>query len=335
MNIPANQYTAVTVVWGSYIKTFLEYCIPTLLGEGNILFLSKPITYLIYTTPAGRNKLLSHPNFFQLKQLIKIEIQLITDESSSPLQIMTVCHQHAFNSADQLDTGIFNIMPDCLFSKNVFLNIEKEVSDGYRLISTANLRVNLETTCEILEKTSNMKGELTICPRDLVSLSMENLHQLSQINVVNHDSNDFIPNAMLWEIPNEGYVGKYFYGCHFYIHPENKNLPLNATMDLDYIYQACPTKALHTSLLNSDQGIIVEMSQESRVAKGFPKLDISHIYYYSDELNEYQLSHANRTFIIHNGIKKKQLWDNEIEKSKKMIKDIYQHRNIMENEYEE
>ena len=68
----------VAVVWGDlYVRNFLEICLPSQLGEQNLVALSKKfeIEYKIFTTNEFSTQIESDPAVKRLSQICKVRIE--------------------------------------------------------------------------------------------------------------------------------------------------------------------------------------------------------------------------------------------------------------------
>lgn len=304
----------VTPVWGNtYIKTFLELCLPSLFTPGNFKSLNISAEFLIYTASKDRQEIINHKNFKLLCELIDVKILEIPDSSfTNSYNTITWVHQRAFDYADHLDGGIFIVMPDMFFSRDFIKNILKHIESGVRLISTPNYSSNVCEMYDALTPLTKADGSIEVDNFTLARISLARLHQISKLNVWNEPDDYFLsPRILYWKVGDGvGLLGRYFYGCYMYIYPRHKFSKLYSTFDCEYIFSACPDIKDHYICTDSNELLVIEMSDKGRNSAGFPKSFVHHLNDFIGTLNPYQLNHAKNLVKIDTGLGSPDDWKN-------------------------
>lgn len=326
MSIEENGFVFVTPVWGSYVDTFLDVCIPSLLAPGNLPSIDVPAEFLIYTLAENKEKIEQHVNFKKLTNVMKTQILIIPGPIYSSFETITQCHQLAFDYADHLDAGIFIIMPDFACSNNYCSVIQNLAKQGYRLISVPNFSVNLGPIKHELSHWMSNEGVLDINALELMQVAMRHLHQKTLSHMWEHNSEFLLPSVLFWRIANNGgLIGRYFYGCFNYVYPTNKFSRLHATMDVDYIFHACPEIKDHYACTDSEQILCLEMSGDNKFCAGFPKGCVDHIRYYAEHLNVYQIEHSKHVFKLTTGLASVADCESAMDASRQVMDGAYDH----------
>jgi hypothetical protein len=330
-DIKKSGFVFVTPVWG-YIDIFLDLCLPTLLASGNLPSLQIPNVYLIYTTKLGEETIRAHPLFQDLELLMPVEFHLLEVELPdyhmlSPYSIVTICHQKAIYYTDKKDAAIFFIQPDFVFPNGALKNAETIALSGVRVISVPYLRLNLESTAEILFN-HKINDRIECNAQKWMEIALNNLHEVTIANIWEEEPGFMLPHILLWKVEEEGLLGRFFYGMPLMIYPRIKNVSLYATVDIHYAYQACPNMEDHYLCQDSDEIVMFDLTSNSRNCVGFPKGSLEHLLYFSEHLNEYQLEHGRHVIQMHTGIKKPDKWLEIQNQSDKICETIYSRRPI-------
>jgi hypothetical protein len=113
--------------------------------------------------------------------------------------------------------------------------------------------------------------ELTISPRQLISLAMEALHPFSMMHVYRTRDHDWLPSSIFWPVGKEGLIARCFHLHPMCVYPRVKNAPFTTTIDDDYLRAACPDPDDEYVVLDSDEFCAVEMSGLDRVCRSLPQ----------------------------------------------------------------
>lgn len=324
MSLPLrkNGLIFVTPVWG-YIDLFLDYCLPSLLAPQNLPSLTLPAIYQIDTTHAGEKQITSHPLFEKLKKCLPVQFHIIDEEMQKlpGYGTLNACHQRAIHYAEEKDAALVFIMPDCVFSNNAIHSLEKIALSGARLISVPYLRVNLEEATSILKKEQH-QGLLDLNAYRLMKIALDHLHQITISHIWEEGSGPMLPSLLLWRVEDKGFLGRYFYSHPLMIYPRIKNIPLRATIDIDYLYQACPDRSEHYIFQDSNDLMMLELTSKSRSCSGFPKGSIEHLKYFCEHLNDYQWAHGQKACKLYCEPISQEKWRQVEEYSNQIFSDI-------------
>lgn len=147
------KFSSVMVVWGEeYITRFLDYCLPSLLAEGNLPAIAKAAdyTFYLYSNPDEIERIIKpHPVWRYFTAHFKVcyeslEAHRRADGSSfaDAHANMVAAHNHfALNASIALDTVLIFLGPDAIYSSSFFSFAIDRFRDGYRAIMYNALRV--------------------------------------------------------------------------------------------------------------------------------------------------------------------------------------------------
>lgn len=149
--------------YGSYIDTFFDYCLPSLMAPGNLPILreNRDVAMVIHTDNAGAQRFKASG----IEAAIFCDVKLnITDKYQ-----MIGIHQHQdLATAKEHGADYHLLMPDFIYSENCFAGVLKAVENGHKAI------------CRLVM--SSIKEDIApyiVKPRsaiDLATLGLEHIH---------------------------------------------------------------------------------------------------------------------------------------------------------------
>lgn len=145
--------------YGSYVDTFFDYCLPSLMAQGNLPTLCKhfEVGFVIHTDKE------SAPRFKELKAA------LFHDITDGDKYEMTGKHQnHDLTLAKILGADYHLCMPDFIYSENCFAGVIKAIERGHKAIA----RLVVSTVKEDITPELNRPRSAI----DLATLSLQHMH---------------------------------------------------------------------------------------------------------------------------------------------------------------
>lgn len=243
------SFDLISIVWGeSYLDIFLDILIPNYLSKNNIPSCSKlfHLISFIYTTSSGKEKILQHPSYLQLKKLIPVEILPVIDENSiktaNKYSVKGYCQSLAIKHAISRKTALLLLNPDSLISDGGLLRCCSLIGEGKKAVLVAELaRTEIEAVVPDLQKNyfDAAKHCLTLPNRDLVELGIQNLHAIGRILFWERTPFTQWPSALYWTAGERGLLAKFFH-----LHP--------LAIDLREIHKSLP------DILMPDDGGLLE-----------------------------------------------------------------------------
>ena len=262
-------------VWGeSFIKSFLEFSLPSLLAPGNLPALAAeyPLTFVFLTTPSDICVFEESPVFQKLKTICAIEFVSMKD--------LIVCGNYSTTLTYAFDRAIKQTGPEMLNTYFIFLTSDYIMADGsmqglmryirkgYSGICAGNFQVTEEEVAPILKNyLDEAEHVLKISPRELVKLSMNYLHSITiasicdQTIIHNYRANRF------FACDNQQVMGGRFYLLHMLcIKPETMDYRVGSSCDYSFIPEMCPSG--NVAVINdSDDYLVVEVQPKAHELK--------------------------------------------------------------------
>ncbi len=279
-----NSYCFFVAVWGEkYIRSFLDCCLPSQFADGNLPALAgRNVAYLIYTRPEDAATLERAPAVQALRRHAAVEIRTFTDERLQRdgymldgyvgnLVRMTWCTQDALRSRRGVDTAFFFLNPDSVWANGAFRHADELQQKGIRAVMALGLITVRPRILAALENftRSDRPGVIDIAPRELVRITLENLHPLSMARFTTRSGNRF-RSAFFWPVGDEGLVTRNFFLHPICVRPRHHLESLNCTVDYRFVQQVGIRPEETAVVDDSDDLFYVDLAESDHVPKAYP-----------------------------------------------------------------
>src|SRR5262249_21698976 len=300
-------------VWGhGFVRSLLQFCIPTLLAPGNVPLLAKmlPTRFVVLTRSKDRRLIETHSSWRKLAEVCDVEIRAIDDMITRDNH--TACISLAFHRAI-LDGGacgdgtcFFLMNADFLVADGSLTNIARRMMrDGTNAVLAGNFQIVAEDAAPQLEPLVDRKsGALVMSPRDLLAFSFARLHPATIANTVNLGvTHNERPNRLFWRADGNTLLGRFFLAHVVAVMPERKPTTIGSSYDYSFIPEMCPSGNVDL-ITDSDDYLVVEMQpreHESREINLGPITPKRLARGLSEWTTEQHRSNAKRTVFFHAG----------------------------------
>jgi hypothetical protein len=274
----APRFHIVTSVWGySYTQAFVDVALPSMLSPGNLPALSNPShnLYQILTTAADRATIEASPAFHRLCAIMPVQFNIIElpTEAADRHKLQSYCNRLGIMTADAFDAAIVFYNPDVIVADGGMRSLERMVAEGKRAINVLGIRMIREQVLPLLQSYRAPGGEqLTISPRQLISMAVRNLHPLSMMHFYDAPGADVMPSAIFWKVGDDSLIARCFHLHPMCVYPRVKNAPFSTTIDDDYLKAACPNPDDEHVVLDSDAFCACEMSSLDRFSRSLERV---------------------------------------------------------------
>ena len=208
------------LVWGEkYTNMLLNYCLPSLLSDGNLGILCKerqPILY-VHTNQEFKHIIENAEVVQRIKAMsVILEYELVREEfitnlyknSSYKYWYLGLMQSLDLYYAQSLNADYHLLLPDTVYSDQHFSGILRAVSRGHKAIIRLIISTRMEGICPLLD-TYRQDGVITIPAADLAALSVLFIHSASEgwnvtnKNIAIESSNSHV---VLWEGKDKLYL---------------------------------------------------------------------------------------------------------------------------------
>ena len=267
---PAGEQIRILLpVWGErYIEQFFDFCLPSLLADGNLPALRSraPCALTFFTRAEDGQTIRRHPLLPALESLCVVEIETIDDLiSDSPSTIITIAYTTGIRAAGAgaLQTCFMFLVADYVFADGALDNAAAPIFAGSSGVLVGNFQASLEGAGAVLRSRLEAK-RLSIKPRDLVRLAMDHLHPSTTANFADSPiSCDLTSNRLFWRVGDTTMVGRFYLMHMIAIRPEATDFTIAAPSDYAFIPELCPSGPV-TTIDRSDEYCVIELAPKRR-----------------------------------------------------------------------
>ena len=177
-------------VWGErYHELFERYCVPSLLAEGNLRELGEGVTIFwhIFTTSAGRERMMRHESFQRLAKRGHIRFEEVPESltrlarGDARYWLYGVLSNTSIRLAARLGAGLHFMNPDVVYASGFFRALRRLAGEGNRQIILSNsFRVVREKAAPVLDRLLGADGVLGLPAAELHSLGLGLIHPASR-----------------------------------------------------------------------------------------------------------------------------------------------------------
>ncbi|MBI2707844.1 MAG: hypothetical protein HYX35_06010 [Proteobacteria bacterium] len=258
-------------MWGrTYIDNFCEISLPSLLAEGNLLYLNEKMDLEIVFLTTKESKQFIIDRLLDLDILNIFSVKFIFIDDLLKLGhygiVLTAAYARGFQDAgeDQTKIHFFLLNADFILSKNTYKTMYKHIVEGYNAVLISTLRANETTALPILKEIILQNdGILEASGRVLAQITLENLHNTVITNIVNkswmhHDG----VNQLFHQVDETCLIGRFFLlfmGC---IKPEKPMRYISGFCDYTFVSDLCPSRNI-AIIQDSDEGYMLELQKST------------------------------------------------------------------------
>lgn len=160
-------------VYGNYyVSQFLNYCLPSLLTDGNFPYIAKQgkVVIVITTTERDKIEIINNNNYKKLQDIAEVVID-ITDKINSA--VMSDCHNKAFELCS--DGYVFFILADHVLPNDGLRVLYKNMQNNTEAIQVIAPRIKQSAIRNKIEEFRQESGIISITQEELNRISFGNL----------------------------------------------------------------------------------------------------------------------------------------------------------------
>ena len=266
------KFLFMVPVWGKHHRTlFTDVCLPMLMTPGNLGHFSgrKDVRFCIITTYTDYLCVAESAAGQQLFATIPVSFVLIDGlvGLAPPHKAMSDCYKMAMGS-EYVSPGYTNyvfLSPDSFWSDGSFRHGEKLIDQGTKAIMVCGLRTDMRIADTLRKAIAEENGQTALATRDLVSLSLRNLHPMAQAH--NWFSDRFLnswPSNIYWKVNDDLMFAHCFHLHPLVVRSPKKKKNFSSTVD-DNLIAAFGYSEKETHIISdSDHMFGVEISPSDR-----------------------------------------------------------------------
>jgi hypothetical protein len=256
-------------VWGAaYCELFTTISLPSQLAAGNLPSLPHKdrCLYHLLTRPEDRQRIKGSEAWRRVASLMPVRIDVFDEYERTPHETMSACLRRGIDFADQHDAASLFFNPDLIFADGTIDALVARVKAGRRVVFTTGIRLLKEAVTANIERHRHA-GTIALAPRELAAIALRNLHPISRQNIWTGDGGTLVPATLFWPVGDEGLAARCFHLHPLLVWPERKGAVFTGTVDDDFVSMACPRSETDHVVTDSDELLICEISDFSRVSE--------------------------------------------------------------------
>ena len=261
------NFNIVLAVWGDdYISFFMEQILPLYLTDGNLFSFSRhniDARFKIYTLPGNISSFEKYESYKQLAERMDVTVTEVTSKHENKFYILSELHNFAIRESNQSNSAIIFMMPDTVLPDDSMEKLIKLRLDGFRAVMIWGFPVQKETFCK-----KYALNNTRLSGRDFTRLSLSCTHNEWEAHIWNDHIVSDSPNSFYWRFPEgNGYLIRGFHLHPIMVDPVNMDIDLHYTIDIEYIYKACPNDDMIYIVCDSDELLAASLNPINEVRK--------------------------------------------------------------------
>ena len=230
--------------WGRrHVSTFLDYALPTYLSRNNIPSLKESKgKFVIYTTPADKERMQSAPIWRTLEQEMPVQFKMIGDgkayseEEPSKYGTVTDCYVDGLHDAYETGAAAVMLLADIVISDGTIAEFRRLVEQGMRVIEIASPRGAAAPVQAGLDAHRKSDGTIAMDGLEMARLWLPNMHHLLQMHLVQGPPGErFHPAHLYWRVKDEGIIARLCHAQPAVVVPDKPPASFASTTDVGLV----------------------------------------------------------------------------------------------------
>jgi len=210
-------------IWGEeYVRRFLTYSLASQLADGNLAAVPEIGSglYHIVTDPEDAHVIRNSAIYSRLREVMPVEIrdrqEFFSRDNPDKYHDLGTIQLAVMREAQSFDVIYFGYA-DMIWSKGSLSAAARRVAEGYDAVFSPGLPVQENSFCAALASSTEAWREvqgvriLELSSRRLVETMLAHLHTLARLNFASQDRISESPGYVIWGVPSEGVVMRWFH----------------------------------------------------------------------------------------------------------------------------
>lgn len=257
----------LTPVWGSrYVDIFLSTGLPSMLSQRNLPLVAShyPCEFVFLTREIDAEQIRAHPAYAALERVCKVKLLFIDDLLLPGMEgfVLTLAFSRGLHDVGpkMVDTYFIFMNADFVVSDGAYESLVKYIKAGHRAVIAPSLRCTAEDAFPAMAlKTDQAAQTLTMSAREMVALTLDNLHPTAVANVLEGNfAFNSVTNQFFWWVDRRTMVGHFFLLFMMCIRPERELTDIPGFCDYTFVPEMCPS-APPVVIRDSDECFYMEL----------------------------------------------------------------------------
>lgn len=260
-------------VWGeTYVRTMLDYNLPSLLAEGNLpaVAAAHDIEHVIYTTRADAAVIAAHPAHGRLARVVPTRFEDIDDGGSTGygavIRRMNTIHNRILRDCRTHGAIWLFDQPDHVWADGALLHLARRSEAGARCCVFPAIRTVAERVMPALEPFRRAaEGCIAVSPPALVRIALEHMHVHDMARVWGPDTATIWPHHISWRVGPQALLRRAFFHQPFTVAPGQDSVEAERSVDMHYIDRAFPDPDTLDFITDTNEFFVLEVSTQFHV----------------------------------------------------------------------
>lgn len=257
----------LAVIWGErYVNEFAAISLPSYLAPGNLpaLAAESELEVLIMTSQESLPAFNRSPAFARLREICPVRFIMIDDLIADGVYgvTLTLAYARGIRSMGGAQTQTYFVFmnSDFVLADGSLRNLAELMQSGHPCIMAASLRGQAEAIVpELRKEVSEETGQLAMPPRDMVALTLANLHATVVAKTMNQSQLSCLTqNQLYWRIDDQTLLCRSYLIFMLAIRPEIPLGPVNSYCDYGFVPEMVPSGKIHV-IGDSDDFFMLEL----------------------------------------------------------------------------
>jgi Carbohydrate esterase, sialic acid-specific acetylesterase len=262
----------VSFAWGEeYVEDLLEYALPAVLAPGNLPALCGQFdcSVSIVTETRFFPYIRSHPTIRALQTICSWRLFSLDDLLAEPWQYgmtLTYAIMRGFEDLGDATTEVYLLFlnADFVLADGSYAQLIALIRSGERIHLAPSYCVRGEQTKVELERRKMPNGIISLPPRELAKIILDNRHDTIIAKTVNRSLFEFeFSDQFYWEVNDQTLIGVQMPPALVGMRPERYIRHVESFWDWGTVYDFCPSQQVKV-IGDSDNFLMLELRAESR-----------------------------------------------------------------------
>ncbi len=293
-------------VWGvSYVRQFADLALCTLLADGNLPELGAKTDLEVYLLTGSQYVPEFASSIKRIEKICPVRVVQIDDLLGSSLYgfTLTLAYVRGMNAEGPhvTNTHFVFMNSDFLLAENSLRTLTEQILGGRNCILAPSFRAVAERVEPFL-RARKTNGIISVQPRDLVRIALNDLHPTICAKTINQDVlYSYYPNQFYYRIDNHTILARHFLLFMLCIKPQKAMQAANTYCDYGFVPELCPGDDF-TVLGDSDDFFMLESQtgahENEHIGFGKPDIAVAANYLQSFTTREHRL-YSSHDIIVH------------------------------------
>lgn len=267
------KFMLAKCVWGeSYVRTMLDYNLPSLLAAGNLpaIAAAHDVEHVIYTTRADAAVIAADPAHQRLAEVLPVRFEDIDGDDGigygAVIRRMNAIHDRILRDCRRRKAIWLFDQPDHVWADGALSYLVKRTAAGARCCVFPAIRTVAEQAAPALAAFRRAEdGSISAPMPALVRIALDHMHIHDMARVWGPETATIWPHHVSWRVASHALLRRAFFYQPFTIAPGDAHVEPERSVDMHYLDRAFPDPESLDFITDSDDFFVLEISTQFHV----------------------------------------------------------------------